>query len=111
MRVQAGLEPEDWRHWGEWSTFKENAAELLSKALRPQQVIYCSPLTDPYQPVEEQARLMPGILEAVDRGADLPLRSGLEAEAEIFGSLCGTADKHEGLRAFLEKRPPVWQRK
>src|SRR6201996_8270943 len=44
-----------------------------------------------------------GILEAVRRGEDLPLRSGLEAEAEIFGSLCGTVDKHEGLSAFLEK--------
>ena len=52
-----------------------------------------------------------GILEAVDRGEDLPLRSGLEAEAEIFGALCGTADKHEGLTAFLEKRVPVWRRK
>jgi hypothetical protein len=65
MRVQAGLQPEDWRHWGQWSTFKQNAAELLAKALRPHQVIYCSPLTDPYQPAEEQARMMPGILEAV----------------------------------------------
>jgi DNA repair photolyase len=65
MRVQAGLQPEDWRHWGERTTFKENAAELLIKALRPNQLIYCSPLTDPYQPVEETARMMPGILEAV----------------------------------------------
>lgn len=65
MRVQAGLKPEDWRHWGEWSTFKENAAELLTRSLRPHQIIYCSPLTDPYQPAEAQARLMPGILEAV----------------------------------------------
>jgi DNA repair photolyase len=65
MRVQGGLKPEDWKHWGEWSTFKENAAELLAKALRPDQIIYCSPLTDPYQPAEEAARMMPGILEAV----------------------------------------------
>lgn len=65
MRVQAGLKAEDWKHWGQWTTFKSNAAELLSKALRPGQVIYCSPLTDPYQPAEEHERLMPEILKAV----------------------------------------------
>lgn len=65
MRVYAGLKPEDWTHWGQWSTAKENAAELLENELRPHQAIYCSPLTDPYQPVEEEARLMPGILAAV----------------------------------------------
>jgi len=42
-----------------------------------------------------------GVLEAVDRGS-------YEAEAEVFGQLCGTKDKHEGLTAFLEKRKPVW---
>jgi len=65
MRVQGGLRPEDWRHWGEFTTFKSNAAELLRRALRQEQVIYCSPLTDPYQPAEETQRAMPGILRAV----------------------------------------------
>ena len=50
-----------------------------------------------------------GILEAVDRGDSIPLADALAAEAEIFGRLCGTADKQEGLTAFLEKRPPTWQ--
>ncbi|MBW4038112.1 MAG: enoyl-CoA hydratase [Acidobacteria bacterium] len=50
-----------------------------------------------------------GVLEAMQRGADAPLSDGLHAEAEIFGRLCGTADKHEGLTAFLAKRPAVWQ--
>jgi enoyl-CoA hydratase len=31
-----------------------------------------------------------------------------DVEAEIFGRLCGTADKAEGTKAFLEKRPAVW---
>lgn len=64
MRVQAGLWPEDWRHWGEQTTFKSNAAALLRKALRPNQAIYCSPLTDPYQPAEAERGLMPEILRA-----------------------------------------------
>lgn len=65
MRVQGGLRPDDWGHWGEFTTFKSNAAELLRRALRPEQVIYCSPLTDPYQPAEEAERMMPAILQAV----------------------------------------------
>jgi DNA repair photolyase len=65
MRVQAGLKPDDWTHWGQWTTFKSNAADLLTRELRPHQAIYCSPLTDPYQPAEEQRRLMPEILRAV----------------------------------------------
>ncbi len=67
MRVQAGLKPEDWNHWGERTTFKHNAAQLLRKSLRPDRKIYCSPLTDPYQPAEEQVRLMPDILRAIAR--------------------------------------------
>jgi DNA repair photolyase len=67
LRVQAGLRPEDWKHWGERTTFKRNAAALLECAVRESQIIYCSPLTDPYQPAEEQASLMPGLLDSIAR--------------------------------------------
>jgi DNA repair photolyase len=65
MRVQAGLRPDDWNHWGAETTFKSNAAALAQRGLRSHQVVYCSPLTDPYQPAEDRERLMPGLLEAV----------------------------------------------
>jgi DNA repair photolyase len=65
MRVQGGLQPEDWRRWGQFTTFKSNAAALLRRSLRPEQVIYCSPLVDPYQPAEESEELMPQILDAL----------------------------------------------
>ncbi len=65
MRVQAGLQPDDWNHWGQWTTFKLNASELLRRESRPHQSIYCSPLTDPYQPAESEQQLLPGLLEAV----------------------------------------------
>lgn len=64
MRVHGGLKRADWEHWGRFTTFKSNAAELLHQALRPGQAIYCSPLVDPYQPAEADERLMPGILDA-----------------------------------------------
>ena len=65
MRVQGGLQPEDWKRWGQFTTIKSNAAELLRRELRALQRIYCSPLVDPYQPAEAEARVMPGILDAV----------------------------------------------
>jgi len=65
MRVQAGLQKDDWDHWGHHTTFKTNAALLLARELRPDQTIYCSPLTDPYQPAEASQNLMPAILRAV----------------------------------------------
>lgn len=49
-----------------------------------------------------------GCLEAVERGAGLPIDDAMKVEAEIFGRLCGTADKAEGTAAFLEKRLPKW---
>jgi DNA repair photolyase len=59
------LKPEDWQRWGQFTTFKSNAAELLRRELRAHHSIYCSPLVDPYQPAEAEERLMPGILDAV----------------------------------------------
>jgi DNA repair photolyase len=63
MRVYGGLRPEDWRHWGQFTTFKANAPDLLRRQLREHQVIYCSPLVDPYQPAEETEEVMPRVLD------------------------------------------------
>jgi len=65
MRFQGGLQPEDWQRWGQFTTFKTNAAERLGIELRGDQRIYCSPLVDPYQPVEAVERLMPKVLAAL----------------------------------------------
>lgn len=62
LRIHGGLRQEDWRHWGQFTTVKENLPALLGKQLRPDQRIYCSPLTDPYQPAEREASLMPQVL-------------------------------------------------
>ena len=44
-------------------------------------------------------------IEAVNRGADVPLDAGLELEASYFGLLSATEDMREGMAAFLERRP------
>jgi enoyl-CoA hydratase len=50
-------------------------------------------------------------IRAVNSGYDLPLASGLELEASLFGLACSTGDKEEGTKAFLEKRAPKWNGK
>lgn len=48
-------------------------------------------------------------IDAVGRGAGLPLDEALALEAASFGRLFATEDRREGTNAFLEKRSPVWQ--
>ncbi len=49
--------------------------------------------------------------QAVLEGRELPLSQALEVERAAYDSLIDTADREEGLRAFTEKRPPVWRRR
>ena len=37
LRVYGGLRPEDWKRWGQFTTFKSNAPELLYRAVRSDQ--------------------------------------------------------------------------
>jgi enoyl-CoA hydratase/carnithine racemase len=51
------------------------------------------------------------VKKAVDRGAYLPLEAGLILEIEAYQSPVFSEDRHEGINAFNEKRPPVWKNK
>ena len=46
---------------------------------------------------------------AVRAVAELPLTAGIQLEGTLFRERFGTADQVEGMRAFLEKRPPRWE--
>jgi len=46
------------------------------------------------------------VKEAVNKGMDLTLEQGLRIEADLYFLLHTTADRTEGIRAFLEKRTP-----
>ena len=49
------------------------------------------------------------VKEAIDRAYETNLQSGLDAERTLFSMSFSSADKHEGMRAFLEKRAPQWK--
>ena len=56
------------------------------------------------------APFVPRFMKAmVHSGLEASLVAGLALEKFAQGALCETEDKKEGLRAFLEKRPPQWQ--
>jgi enoyl-CoA hydratase len=46
--------------------------------------------------------------EALLKAMDTDLASGLRFERHAFSLLAGTEDRNEGIRAFQEKRPPVF---
>jgi DNA repair photolyase len=125
MGLYGGLQPEDWRRWGQFTTFKQNAPELLRKALREQQVIYCSPLVDPYQPAEASEERMPAILRALlERPParfvvqtrsplvvrDIGLLTELAARTAVRVSFSLTTDREDVRRLYEPHCEPLDQR-
>ena len=45
---------------------------------------------------------------AIDGGFHLPLEEALDLEHRLYQDCLGTRDRVEALRAFAEKRPPVF---
>jgi len=49
------------------------------------------------------------VTPGVPRGPDEDLAAALTVEREQFAGLFATEDQKEGMRAFVEKRPPAWR--
>ena len=57
---------------------------------------------------------LPSVLagkEAINRAFESPLAEGVIFERRIFHALFATEDQKEGMKAFVEKRKPVWKNK
>lgn len=75
-------------------------AELLAEAVKLAQAI-----------LKNGPLAVEAALECVVRGMQLPLDQGLRFESGRFGILAASDDMHEGLQAFLDKRPAAFQRR
>jgi len=75
-------------------------AELLNEAVKLAQAI-----------LKNGPLAVEAALECVVRGMQLPLDQGLRFESGRFGILAASEDMHEGLQAFLDKRPAGFHRR
>lgn len=125
LRIYGGLQRLDWLRWGRHTTYKSNASGLLRRQLRTWQVLYCSPLVDPYQPVERMERMMPGLLEVLcerppavfvlqTRGSlvvrDLSLLKRLAQHTRLKVSFSLTTNRESVRRLYEPHCAPIQQR-
>jgi len=125
MGIYGGLKPDDWRRWGQFTTLKANAPLLLRRELRSQQVIYCSPLVDPYQPAEAEMGMMPLICDELmarppqifviqTRGPlivrDLPKLVDLSRRTDLRVSFSLTTDRDDVRRLYEPHCAPLEER-
>jgi enoyl-CoA hydratase len=75
-------------------------AELLAEAVKLAQAI-----------LKNGPLAVSAAIECVVRGLQLPLDQGLRFESGRFGILAASDDMHEGLQAFLDKRPANFKRR
>jgi len=75
-------------------------AELLAEAVKLAQAI-----------LKNGPLAVAAAIECVVRGMQLPLDQGLRFESGRFGILAASEDMHEGLQAFLDKRPANFKRR
>jgi enoyl-CoA hydratase len=88
------------------------AAEALVAGLVTRVVPAGETLTAALELAQRIAEMPPLAVRAAKRSvlaaAELPLSAGLRAERDAFFDLFATDDQTEGMRAFQEKRSPIW---
>jgi len=81
---------------------------LVSRLVAPEQLIdealkAAEKISQMSAPVTMMAK------EAVNRAFEIPLSEGIRFERRLFHSTFATEDQKEGMRAFSEKRKPIFQ--
>lgn len=84
----------------EWGLFAQicEPADLQSTAMKLAETL-----------ASRAPRAMAWVKEAINHGSDRSLSEGLKLEAELFSRTFETKDHHEGIKAFIEKRPAQFQ--
>jgi enoyl-CoA hydratase len=89
-------------------------AEEAERANLVSRVVPAGELLDEAMKMAETIAAMPPLAtiankEAVAASFEMTLATGLNYERRLFNGICATKDKMEGMTAFVEKRPGVWQ--
>ena len=81
---------------------------LVSKVVPPEELM--TEIDSLAQTLADKAPIaLRYIKEAVNKGMDITLEQGLHLEADLYTMLQTTADRTEGIRAFLERRTPEFK--
>ena len=83
--------------WGMVSTLAEPGQALATAVLDAQEIKLAAPMAAQY------AKL------AASRGAEIDFHSGYALDIAAYNVLVSSEDRHEGVKAFNEKRDPVWK--
>jgi enoyl-CoA hydratase len=78
---------------------------LVNKVVRPDQLMPAAEELAKKIAMRSPVAIRAAI-EAINSGSDMPFEEGQVLEATLFGLLCASEDMKEGMKAFLEKRPP-----
>lgn len=81
---------------------------LVTDVVSPESLLHAARST--LQSIMSMAPLaIMSVLEVIEHGYDLSLDDALHLEAIHFAKVCATKDKHEGVNAFLNKRPALFK--
>jgi enoyl-CoA hydratase len=106
VRLVGKLRAKEMIFTGDWVDAKRACEIGLVNALVPREKLlaHCMAMA---QKIAQRAPLaVARAKRLVERGYDIPLRAANRQEAESFALLFDTEDRREGMRAFVEKRPP-----
>lgn len=84
----------------DWGVFTQlfEPADLMPAALKLAETL-----------ASRAPRAVGWVKAAIHQGHDQPQADGLSLEADLFARTFETKDRVEGIKAFIEKRPPVFQ--
>jgi len=86
------------------------AIGLVNEVYAPEELMNAA--VEMAKSIAKNARIAVMLSKAcINRGMQMDIDDGIALENEAFGMCFGTADQKEGMTAFLEKRPAVFQNK